>query len=49
VIEGRSLRDFEAMIDYVANEILGSFDRDGLRASRRAEREGDHSGASPVV
>jgi hypothetical protein len=28
VIEDCSLQDFEAMIDYVANEILGSFDRD---------------------
>lgn len=28
VIEDRSIVDFEAMIDYVGNEILGSFDRD---------------------
>jgi hypothetical protein len=28
VIEGCSLADFEAMIEYVGNEILGSFDRD---------------------
>jgi hypothetical protein len=28
VIEGCSLADFEAMIEYVGNEVLGSFDRD---------------------
>jgi hypothetical protein len=27
-IEGCTLTDFESMIDYVGNEILGSFDRD---------------------